>query len=547
MPRCRPHVAAIAVLVLAIFAPLSGAGDEEDRADEALLRESGIGSDGASLVAFFRGRSLSGDDHQRLAGLIRDLGDDVFARRERASAALLRWGPLAVPFLKKALVNPDAEVIRRARACLEEIEHGPGPTLPAAAARLLVRSKPAGAAEALIGYAPFADDVTVADEVCSALESVGLREGKPVAAVFAALEDKEPARRAAAAFVVGRCAEAGLQLRAARLGRDPDPAVRFRAAQGLLAGRNREGLAILVGLLGDAPHEWADRADELLLRLAGEDAPQTDPAARPQWLAAWEGWRTEKGGRADLARLESAAPALGFTIVVEPDAGRVYEYDRAGKVRWQITGLARPHDAQALANGHILVSEYDARRVSERDLAGKTYWSYAVEDARYVERLGNGNTFIGTTVRAFEVSPAGKEVWNVAFDAGEGAHLGVHRRANGNVVTLSMAGQLREINRQGRTVHSSALPRGHWCGVHALANHHYLAAELNSGLVLEVDAAGKIVRECKVPSAVYATRQPDGRTFVCSYNGRRVVELDRAGQVVGEKAGSSNVWRTRSR
>jgi hypothetical protein len=328
--------------------------------------------------------------------------------------------------------------------------------------------------------------------------------------------------------------------------------VRFRAAAGLLAGGDRAGLEVLVGLLADAPAEVTDRAEAMLLRLAGDQAPQTDRGAggaaeRKQWQAAWERWRRDRGGKVDLARLDTAPPRLGYTIVVEPDAGKVYERDRTGKVRWEITGLARPHDAQVLPNGRILVSEYDARRVSERDLAGKTYWSYTVQDARYIERLPNGNTFIGTTARAFEITPAGKEVANLVFDGGEGSHLGVHRRPNGNVVTLSIPGQLREVNRQGRTVHAFALPRGHWCGVHALPNGHYLAAELNTGLVLEIDGAGKTVWECKVPSAVYATRQPDGRTFVCSYNGRRVVELDRAGKVVGEIAGSSNVWRTRSR
>src|SRR5439155_4194726 len=157
---------------------------------------------------------------------------------------------------------------------------------------------------------------------------------------------------------------------------------------------------------------------------------------------------------------------------------------------------------------------------------GKVLWSHPAADARYVERLANGNTFIGTVVRAFEVTPGGKEIWGFPLTPDEGNHLGVHRKPDGNVVAVSIPGRVTEYNRRGAVVRSFSLPQGHWCGVHALPGNRYLAAELNTGLVVETDAAGKVVWECKVPSAVHALRRPNGRTLICSYKGRRLVEVD---------------------
>ena len=552
MPRHRPHAVGTTVLaaVLAV-APTARAGDEEDRAaDKALCREARIGTDDEALIAFFRARTPTAGDRERLAALVRQLGSDEFSLREQASAALTDRGPLAVPPLKMALDDPDPEVVRRARACLEEIEHGPGPALPAAAARLLAHRRPAGAAAALLGFAPHAADLFVEDEVCKALAAVGVRDSKVEAVLLAALADKDPARRAAAAYAVGRCGDASGRAAVAALGRDPEPAVRVRAGAGLLAGRDRAGLAILVGLLADAPLDVADRAEEVLLRVAGEQAPRIDlpmtgRADVTRRQAAWEAWRREHGAGADLARLDDAGFVLGYTTVVEPEGGKVWEFDRGGKVRWQITGLGRPHFAQTLPNGRVLLCEHDTGQVTERDLTGKVLWSHAAVNARYVERLPDGSTFVGTVADAFEVTPAGKIAYNVRF--GGESHLGVHRRPNGNIVALSIPGALTERDRCGRAVRSLQLGNGHWCSVVALPNDRYLAVELNQGRIVEVDAGGKVVWACKVPGAGHALHRPSGRTLVCCYNGNRLVEVDRGGKIVWEKAADSRVWRASDR
>jgi hypothetical protein len=540
MLRCRLVAAGIAGLVLFVLAS-SRSADEEVSADEALLRECHVGTDGPALLAFFRERSLSEADRQHLADLVRQLGSDDFAQREKASAALVARGPLAVPFLRPATESADAEVVRRARACLEEIDRGPGPALPAAAVRLLVRRKPAGAVEALLRFAPYADDGAVEYEIVAAVVALGLHDSKADTVLLEALRDKEPARRAVAVAAVGRASDAGQRAAARRLLNDPDAAVRYRAAVAAVASRDRDGLVALVELLANASTEWADRAEIVLFQLAGEQAPEIKGEEKRQ--TAWQRWLREQGDKVDLARLEMEPPFLGYTIAVEPEIGTLWECDRAGKVLWKINGLARPHYAQRLPNGHVLVCEYDGKRVTERDAGGAILWSHTVTDPRYVERLSNGNIFIAATGSAFEVTRAGKEVWTLPFDPGA-VHLGVQRKPNGNVVSLSIPGHLREATRGGRTVRSFDFPRGHWCGVQALPDNHYLAADLQVGRIVEVDATGKIVWECRVEGACFAIRRPDGRTLVSQFGGKRLVAVDRGGTIVWEKAASpgSNVY-----
>ncbi len=58
----------------------------------------------------------------QVAALVRQLGADTFAERNRASAALEKIGPPALPALRKALSGGDLEVRRRAKRLLDAIE-----------------------------------------------------------------------------------------------------------------------------------------------------------------------------------------------------------------------------------------------------------------------------------------------------------------------------------------------------------------------------------------------------------------------------------------
>src|SRR5262245_17069302 len=104
---------------------LAGAADLDPAAvDDETLKAAGVPGDGPGLLAYFRKQTTAEPAREKVQGLIRDLGDDSFEVREKASASLLALGPAAEPFLKQTVeemrkaVDADMEVLRRAEECL---------------------------------------------------------------------------------------------------------------------------------------------------------------------------------------------------------------------------------------------------------------------------------------------------------------------------------------------------------------------------------------------------------------------------------------------
>src|SRR5579871_548277 len=83
--------------------------DERRVADEAVLGAAGVGHDGPALLQFFRTRTLRADDLLEVGALIKQLGDDAFSVREKATERLIRLGPAAGPALRQASRDPDPE------------------------------------------------------------------------------------------------------------------------------------------------------------------------------------------------------------------------------------------------------------------------------------------------------------------------------------------------------------------------------------------------------------------------------------------------------
>src|SRR5262249_60820075 len=110
--------------------------------DDQAVRAAGLVADGRAVVEFFRDRARDATDRKLLAPLIRQLGDPSAAVRDRAAAALVSRGAVAIPLLRRAVNDlEDAEVAGRARRCLAFIEGPSAAALPASAARLLALRK----------------------------------------------------------------------------------------------------------------------------------------------------------------------------------------------------------------------------------------------------------------------------------------------------------------------------------------------------------------------------------------------------------------------
>jgi HEAT repeat protein len=514
------------------------------------------GTDGPELLDEFRRRTLTPETASRVRALVAQLGDASFPVREGAAAKLTALGGVALPLLREATRDPDAEIARQAAAIVRRFEQGPSDALPAAAARLVALRKPAGAAEVLLAYLPAAEGDDGAAEVEAALTAVAVRDGKPEPAVLQALGDNSARRRAAAAEALCRagCAEGVAATR--KLLRDADLSVRLRAAAALAAAGQKDAVPVLIDLVTELPREQSWQAQEVLVRLAGEGAPETAPgdddAGRKKARDAWAAWWKANAARADLSRLAAVQQTLGYTTVVlveDGGMGRVVELGRDGKVRWQIEGLQYPVDAWVLPGNRVLVGEYNGMKVTERDLTGKVVWEKANLGDRVVnvQRLPNGHTFIATQNAVMEVDRAGKEVF--AHRGFSNSIWAAYRSADGTITCLTHGNQGVRLDRSGKVVKSFPINTGGgWTsGIDMTAQGRVLVSNHNNNTVQEVDADGKVLWEGPAPQITTATRAPNGHTLVASYGTNRVFELDRSGKVVWEHKDALHPFRARRR
>ncbi len=378
------------------------------------MRAAGVATDGSSVLAFIREHTLSEEELERLAVTVRQLGSPEFEAREKASRSLITAGRAALPHLRPALMDPDLEIARRSRSCMEEIQRSPTPVLMTAAAQLVKDRRPLGSASVLLAYLPCIDEEPVEDTWFDVLGVVGVVDDRPDPALLAALSDKRSIRRAAAAHVLGRTSAPELRRRVTPLLADPDPRVRFEAAAGLLRFGEQKAVPVLTMLLSDAPLSIACQSEYLLCLLADGQGPaatlnEGDGASRRACRTAWEAWWQKHGDRADVNRLAREPPPRGLTVVCEydgaEDGGRVWEWGPAGELRWQVPRLEGPNDVQVLPGGRVLIAERNAQRVTERDHQGKVLWRHSASGNPIAcQRLPNGNTLIATFRELYEVT-----------------------------------------------------------------------------------------------------------------------------------------------
>jgi HEAT repeat protein len=535
------------LLTAATLAPTARADDDPTADDVKVVKDAGLSAEGPALLEFFRKRTLTDDDRQQFAALIRQLGDDEFDKREQASRELVQRGAPVLPLLRQATRDKDPELARRAAECVETLEKGPGTALPVAAARLLGKRVPGEAAPVLLAYLPFADDADVEQAVLDVLVGLAGR-AETAAALKVALKDEALVKRAAAAFVLGRAADKDVRAAVLPLLTDKAPRVRFRAAQGLLAAREKAAVPALIDLVAEGPADGVGEIEDVLSRLAGEATPDTPTGngaeGRKERRYAWAKWWKNNGDTLDLAKALEAEPFLNLTVVPEMHANRVWECGKDGKPRWTIAkDLQCPIDAQVLPGGRILVAELNGNRVTERDKDGKILWEHKVNTPIYCQRLPNGNTFISTNHKFFVVTREGKEVSSYSPPESDSFFMhSVQRLKNGHVVVVSMAGQIREVDAAGKEVRTLKLEtQGGWNGITGTPDGHYLVAGAN--VVQEIDTTGQKVWEYKVAGACYASRLPNGNTLVVSNSTAALTEVNKKGETVWSQKVDTSLWR----
>ena len=542
------------------WAPTAGPAAEDDIA-RRIRRDAWAAwwanTNGPALLALIRKHTLTPGEQEKVKETIRRLGDTSYAVREKAMTELVSQGRRILPLLRVALKDSELEVARRAQRCIQRIEEEPANRLPAAALRLLALRKPEGAVETLLAYLPFAQDEEAQEAVAHSLATLGLRGGKVDPAITAALTDKEPARRAAAAMVLSK---AGPEQRKAlgALLTDPDPMVRFQVASSLIGAGDRRAVPVLMALLGEGPQVLAWQAEDLLCRLAGDQVVSAavgagDEAGRRKARAAWQAWWKTNGGKVDLAKVSLENALRGFTVTSEHDQagtdgqGKIWECGKDGKPRWQIVlNLGGPIDVQLLPGGKLLVSEYKAKRVTERDREGKVLWERKTNaSAVSCQRLPNGNTLICTLNEVFEVTRDGKTVFTLPRNGG-GSVWCAHKLRNGHILYVQSNGEVVEADTAGKRIRAVNVGGMEgWGGVELLPTGRLLVAKYSASQIVEVDWTGKIHWQASVAMPAQATRLPNGNTLATMTNNKSIVEIDRTGKIVWQQQTQGRPFRVR--
>ena len=530
--------------------------------DESLLKSQKIEVTEEALLKYFRDKTLSDEKQKHFRALVKGMGSSSYIVREQATKQLVKVGTSVLSFLKEAEYDPNVELSRRARTCLDEIRSSSNTAIPIAAAHLLARKPqgkdhaPAEAIRTLLEYIPFADDDTVEEEVLTSLTLLCLREPKLEPEFVKALSDASTTRRSAAAYVLGHVGTKEDVARLPAMLDDQQALVRFRASQGLLASRNKAALPTFVKLIEQIPAPYLPRIEEVLFRIAEESSPNesivaTSAESRQKAAKAWAKWLDANQAKIDLTSLNDRESYLGLVTVCEYTnqfgnvMGQVWEGPRNGQKRWTITGVQGAMDAQSLPNGRVLIAENSANRVTERDTKGAIKWEFATPmNPVCCQRLPNGNTFIASYNMLMEVTQDKQVLYRVT-PGNQYYFFSAYKARNGNIVAINgrNQGEIIEMDKEGRRINGVPVQNlGNWCSVEMQPNGNYLVALQSTGMVREIDRKGNEVWSKPYQGAFRATKLPNGHVLVASLNTRKVAEMDRNGAIVWETMCQGQPW-----
>jgi hypothetical protein len=512
--------------------------------DLATLREAGLAVDDDALMDFFKKRTLREADREKIQSLVKQLGDDSFEVRERATQMLITIGPAAEAQLKQAAESSDPEVKQRASVCLASLTKIASSGVIHAAVRVLEAHKPKGAAEVLFNYLPFVADESTADAVRTALAKVAVNDGKPDKLLLDGLEDKVPSKRLGAALALYRTGLKDVRPALLKLLKDPDADIRFRFALMLGESKERDAVPALIEMIPDLkPHELRQAVDflEQVAQDKGPKPPQGSTDAK-QLRENWSAWWQDNGQKIDFTKLDLTPKVLGRTLILDRAAGpgakalgRVYEIDKEGQTLWQVEGIRYPLDAKILGDDRVLISESLTRMVTERNFKGEVLWQYQAQTAAYnVQRLPNGNTFLNCRSFLIEVDKDGKEV--LRHDLNGGACASAQKLKNGDIAMINLAGQYSVLSpdkKELKTFKTEILPTLN--GADLLPGGGVIVANSQAGKVVEYDAEGKAIWEATVQSPYGVSRMPNGNVLVTSLATRSIIELDREGKEVSKR------------
>jgi outer membrane protein assembly factor BamB len=210
------------------------------------------------------------------------------------------------------------------------------------------------------------------------------------------------------------------------------------------------------------------------------------------------------------------------------------------------TESAAPATAAEPAKGHpFACTDYSQGKVFLVSAEGKVQWEYPARNCNDLWVLPNGNLLFNTGKGVKEVTREKKVVFSYESPS---EIYACQRLANGNTfIGECNAGRLLEVDPAGKVVKElRLLPEGKDGGhlymrnARRLPNGNYLVAHYGQQLVKEYDPQGKVLLEIPARGGPHsAVRLPNGNTLIACGDmakAAKVFEADKNGKTVWEVA-----------
>lgn len=547
-------------LLIASSASAQEGGANDWAADEAVLREQKLPTKGAELLEILRQRTPSPRTAEQFHKQVARLKAAPYAERAKATAELMKMGPLIRPLLETLLQEGklDPETDGRLRLLLEQFPTEKDIAAVSAAARLLQRDKPRESLPVLLDFVPHATNESVRQEVQRAINATAFAGKDPAPLLMASLKDAHPARRAAAAEALLRVAGPAAKDKIEPLLKDAHPLVRYQIGLALVEKNDKAGLPLLIQAVADMPPDAVEYALDLLYRAAGEDAPAVSYDGKKNAAAcsaAWMKWHDKHQAKLDLAK-QLARTDLGFTVVaaaaigVKANTKNIFELGPGSVRRWEFEGPRYPLDVQVLGPDRLLIAEYIDSRVTERDFKGNILKTFAARQPTGCQRLANGHTMIVGRQLLQIVDRDGKETFS--WTPQPFTIAAAHGLRNGQIAVASSDGRCRLLDRQGKELKNCQIGPIYIMGgsIEVLPNGRILAPLYSQNMVAEFDWNGNKLWQAQVNTRpTSATRLANGNTLVtCGMTmPGRVLEIDKNGTELWSSAVDGRYVRARRR
>ena len=532
----------IGALILAVLFPFVLDNTTED---EKTLSDAGLKSDGTSLIQFLSRRSEDKIDPAQIKALITKLGDDNFTIREQASASLNAIGIAALADLKTASSNPDVEISRRSKDCIQKIEDGSRKLVVSATIRLLGKKKPEGALQALINYSQYSEIDQTWEDLVQALASTGSNNGTPSKSLIDSIQVKNPVVKTACAEALANISPELFKKEALHLLDATEPRVRYKSALSFAKLGDKRSIDPLVKSIGSVS-QWESSLLDHLLRKLFPSANIPKGVNQLELQKEWEKASKDTSKIIEIA-LANNARNFGKTLVVLLDAGKVLMLDSNNNTLWKIDNLQFPLDAQILPEDRVLVAEHQGNKVTERNKNGEILWEKKIEGPLAAQKLEDGTIFIATKSNVVVLDAKGKEISEFTPPNNEPI-MKANIANNGDLCLVlgTLQGNAKFIrldkNKKQTTSYDIDV-RTSGGKVDILPNGNSLITEVYGNRVTEFNNEGKEVWNFECEQPVAAVRLPNGNTLITSMTQMKALEIDPKGKEIWSYKSNTRVTR----